>query len=156
MTGKSDQLFRGNDQCNRTQSAWSGRRAHELDDDRGVLKATIDARVTRQKITFTLRALLDNAIKFTPKGGSVAVTGQVHEHTVRIRIADTGIGISREELPKVFEKFYQVDPSHTGQIRGFGMGLFYARQFLQDHGGNVVLESTLGSGTVATLILPYR
>ena len=110
----------------------------------------------RQKITFTLRALLDNAIKFTPKGGSVTVTGQVHEHTVRILIADTGIGISREELPKVFEKFYQVDPSHTGQIRGFGMGLFYARQFLQDHGGNVVLESTLGEGTVAALILPYR
>jgi len=115
-----------------------------------------ELKVDRQKITFTLRALLDNAVKFTPKGGQVKVSGQVLEHTIRIHIADNGIGISREELTKVFEKFYQVDPSNTGQIRGFGLGLFYARQFLQDHGGNVHLESSLGHGTVATMILPYR
>jgi hypothetical protein len=69
-------------------------------------------------------------------------------------VHDTGPGIAREELPKVFEKFYQVDPARTGQVRGFGLGLYYARQFAQSHGGNILLECPPGGGTVATLILP--
>ena len=108
----------------------------------------------RQRIAFALRALLENAIKFTPPGGTIGIAAQVRDDSVRLSITDTGQGISREELPKVFEKFYQVDPAHTGQVRGFGLGLFYARQFAQSHGGNILLESSPGQGTVATLILP--
>ena len=108
----------------------------------------------RDRFTFALQALLDNAIKFTPQGGVVTLDAALDAESVRLMVSDTGIGIPREELPKVFEKFYQVDPDHTGQVRGFGLGLFYARLFVQDHGGSVRLESELHKGTTATIILP--
>jgi signal transduction histidine kinase len=57
-------------------------------------------------------------------------------------------------LPKIFEKFYQIDPSHTGQIRGFGLGLYYAREFVRSHGGTIMVESELGQGTTASITLP--
>lgn len=108
----------------------------------------------RQRIAFALRALLENAIKFTPPGGTICLAAQVREDSVRLVVQDSGPGIPREELPKIFEKFYQVDPARTGQVRGFGLGLYYARQFAQNHGGNILLECPPGGGTVATLILP--
>jgi signal transduction histidine kinase len=108
----------------------------------------------RQRIIMALRALLENAIKFTPPGGAIGLSALLRKESVRLVVRDTGPGIAREELPKVFEKFYQVDPAHTGQVRGFGLGLYYARQFAQNHGGNIQLESAPGLGTVATLILP--
>jgi len=108
----------------------------------------------RRQITFALQALLENALKFTPWGGRVTLGAAVTPQEVRLVVCDNGPGIPKEELPKVFEKFYQVDPEHTGQVRGFGLGLFYARQFAQNHGGNVVLESDPGKGTTATLVLP--
>jgi len=108
----------------------------------------------RQRIAFALRALLENAIKFTPPGGTISLAAQVREDSIRLVVHDTGPGIAREELPKVFEKFYQVDPARTGQVRGFGLGLYYARLFAQNHGGNILLECPPGGGTIATLILP--
>ncbi len=108
----------------------------------------------RERITFVLQALFDNAIKFTPKGGVVTLDGAVDDESVRLMVTDNGIGIPREELPKLFEKFYQVDPDRTGQVRGFGLGLFYARLFVQDHGGSLRLESEHLKGTTATIILP--
>ncbi len=108
----------------------------------------------RKRISFALRAVLENAIKFTPTGGTINLIGEVTNKAVRLIIQDTGQGIPADELPKVFEKFYQVDPDHTGQIRGFGLGLFYARQFINSHGGRLLLESTPDEGTVATIELP--
>lgn len=115
-----------------------------------------DSELDRQRIDFALRALIDNAIKFTPKGGSVSLTGEVTEDSVRLAIRDTGKGIPQAELPKIFEKFHQVDPVHTGQVRGFGLGLFYARQFVQSHGGRLHLESEPGRGTTVTVVLPRQ
>ncbi len=108
----------------------------------------------RQRMTFVLRALIENAIKFTPSEGTITLEGTVVNNTLRLVVTDNGEGIPREELPKVFEKFYQVDPDNTGQIRGFGLGLFYARQFVNSHGGRLYLESEPGTGTVATVELP--
>jgi len=113
-----------------------------------------EMRLDRQRIAFALRALLENAIKFTPPEGTVSLAAEAQEDSLRLVIKDSGPGIAREELPKVFEKFYQIDPAHTGQVRGFGLGLYYARQFAQDHGGSIQLTSTPGAGTVATLTLP--
>ena len=108
----------------------------------------------RRRIAFAISALLDNAIKFTPRGGQVVLSGEISKEAVRLIIKDTGIGIPADELARVFDKFYQVDPSQAGQIRGFGLGLFYARQFVQDHGGAMTLESVQGAGTTVTMILP--
>jgi signal transduction histidine kinase len=112
--------------------------------------------IDRQRIAFVLNALLDNAIKFTPAGGKITLTGEVSERELSLTITDNGPGISTEEAAKVFEKFYQTDPQHTGQIRGFGLGLFYARQFIRDHGGAINLDSTPGKGTNVTIRLPRQ
>lgn len=108
----------------------------------------------RQRIHFALGALLDNAIKFTPPGGQVKLFGEVAETRLCLSITDDGPGISEQDMPKVFEKFYQVDPTHAGQVRGFGLGLFYAKKFIGDHHGKLVLESVLGQGTTVTIHLP--
>jgi signal transduction histidine kinase len=108
----------------------------------------------RTRINFVLRALLDNAIKFTPMEGSVQLQGCLENGRVKLTVRDTGAGIPKEELTKVFSKFYQVDPSSSGQIRGFGLGLFYARKFIHSMNGELTLESQPDFGTVATIDLP--
>ncbi|MBE0598654.1 MAG: response regulator [Desulfuromonadales bacterium] len=110
----------------------------------------------RQRFSFALQALLDNSVKFTPRGGEIEVTATVLPEAIQLVVRDTGKGIPREELPKIFEKFYQVDPSHTGQVRGFGLGLYYARHFVQMHGGTLKMESEPGVGTMATILLPRQ
>lgn len=110
----------------------------------------------RRRIAFAIGALLDNAIKFTPHGGQVILAGEILDDELQLVVRDTGIGIPAEELPRVFEKFYQIDPTQAGQVRGFGLGLFYARQFVQDHSGAITLESIQGAGTTVTITLPRR
>ena len=110
--------------------------------------------VDRRRIELALGAILDNAIKFTPPGGEISLSGEQSDRDLSLTIADNGPGIAPDEMGKIFEKFYQVDPHHTGQIRGFGLGLFYARQFVTDHGGEIKLESSLGQGTSVIVRLP--
>ena len=108
----------------------------------------------RRRIELALGAILDNAIKFTQPGGEISLTGVLSERELSLTISDNGPGIAPEERAKIFEKFYQIDPHNTGQIRGFGLGLFYARQFVMDHGGDISLDSTVGKGTTVTIRLP--
>jgi signal transduction histidine kinase len=110
--------------------------------------------VDRRRIELALGAILDNAIKFTQIGGEITLSGEQNDQDFFLTIVDNGPGIAPEEMGKIFEKFYQVDPNHTGQIRGFGLGLFYARQFVKDHGGDITLDSTVGQGTSVTIRLP--
>ena len=110
--------------------------------------------VDRRRIELALGAILDNAIKFTQPGGEIILSGALSERELSLTIYDNGPGIAPEERGKIFEKFYQVDPNNTGQIRGFGLGLFYARQFVMDHGGDISLDSTVGKGTTVTIRLP--
>jgi len=110
--------------------------------------------VDRRRIELALGAILDNAIKFTQPGGEISLSGALSDRELSLTISDNGPGIAPEERGKIFEKFYQVDPNNTGQIRGFGLGLFYARQFVMDHGGDITLDSTVGKGTTVTIRLP--
>ena len=108
----------------------------------------------RTRINFVMRALLDNAIKFTPEEGSIQIQASLEKETAKLIIHDTGPGIPDAEIKKVFNKFYQVDPSNTGQIRGFGLGLYYAREFVRSMNGELTLESQPDFGTVASIELP--
>jgi len=110
----------------------------------------------RKRIDFSLRALLDNALKFTPSGGTVSLSAALVKGGVELLIVDTGKGIAQAELPKIFEKFYQVDPVRSGQVRGFGLGLFYSRQFIMSHGGSLRMESEEGKGSQVTIFLPFQ
>ena len=110
----------------------------------------------REKITFALKQVIENAFKFSGETGTVAVSLKIHEDMITISVQDTGVGIAKEDLPKLFEKFYQVDSTHTGQIRGFGLGLYYAKDFIRLHGGNIMVESQPMKGTTVTVTIPVR
>ena len=79
--------------------------------------------------------LLDNAIKYTPSGGTVTVRGATPNGQTCVIIADTGIGIPAEHLPRVFERFYRVDPSRSPESDGTGLGLAICRSIAEAHGG---------------------
>ena len=89
--------------------------------------------------------LLDNAIKYTPEGGTVSVSAQWDEKCVTMCVADTGIGISKEDLPYVFDRFYKVDKAHSG--KGSGLGLSIARELLMRMGEEIWATSEQGKGT---------
>ncbi len=111
---------------------------------------TADAGKLRQM----LLNLVSNAIKFTPDGGSVTVTAGRDASGLRIAVADTGIGISKEDQAKIFHEFHQVDPGPGRREQGTGLGLALTRRFALLHGGDVTVESESGKGSVFTLRLP--
>ncbi len=98
--------------------------------------------------------LLDNAIKFTPAGGTVAIETACVDAKVRIVVTDSGIGIPPEHLPHVFKRFYRVDPARGREVGGAGLGLAIARSIAEAHGGSIEMESTVGEGTRVILTLP--
>ena len=98
--------------------------------------------------------LLDNALKYTPEGGSVAVRVEEEDGSVALAVTDTGVGISEEQLPLIFERFYRADPSRSEG--GVGLGLSIARQIAESHGGQIRAQSTPGKGSTFTLLLPKR
>ena len=100
--------------------------------------------------------LLDNAIKYTPSGGTVTVRGESPNGQARVIVTDTGIGIPAEHLPRVFDRFYRVDPSRSPESDGTGLGLAICRSIAEAHGGRLDLHSEPGGGTRVTLALPSR
>ncbi len=110
--------------------------------------------VDREKIGFAFRQVIENAYKFSGENSAVTVSVRQADSRIVIQVSDTGVGIAREDLPKVFEKFYQVDPSQTGQVRGFGLGLYYAREFIRLHGGTISIESEQEKGTKVVISIP--
>ncbi len=107
-----------------------------------------------QRISFAVRALIDNAIKFTQEEGSITIESKITDQQIKLLIKNSGIGIPQHELAKIFNKFYQVDPENTGQVRGFGLGLYYARDFIRSMGGQLYIDSRPGDDTVATIEFP--
>lgn len=102
--------------------------------------------------------LIDNALKNTPSGGRVLISAESlsSDGFVRVHVSDTGTGIPPEDLPRIFERFYQVDKSRAGTRRGegAGLGLAIAKEIVQAHGGQIKAESVLGLGTRFTVSLP--
>ena len=98
--------------------------------------------------------LVDNAIKYTPPGGRVEVSGEPSEGEVVVRVSDTGIGIPPENLSRIFERFYRVDKARSKATGGTGLGLSIVRHIAQNHGGRVAVESEPGDGSTFTVHLP--
>lgn len=98
--------------------------------------------------------LLDNAVRYSPPGATVRCTAERHPDGVRLVVADTGPGIPREHLPRIFERFYRVDPARSREAGGTGLGLAIVRHLVEAHGGTVRAESVLGEGTTLTVTLP--
>jgi two-component system heavy metal sensor histidine kinase CusS len=98
--------------------------------------------------------LFDNAIKYTPTPGKVTVQVEALNGQVHATVTDTGIGIKAEHLPLVFNRFYRVDPSRSPETEGSGLGLAICQSIAEAHRGRIEIESTLGSGTRVSLVLP--
>jgi signal transduction histidine kinase len=111
-------------------------------------------RADEKRLRQILLNLLSNAVKFTPSGGTVSASASVHDGGLRIIIADTGIGMRHEDLPRALESFGQIDSTLARKYEGTGLGLPLAKRLIELHGGTLKIESTIGAGTTVTVSLP--
>ncbi len=99
--------------------------------------------------------LLDNAITYTPEGGSVTISTCVENGKAKLCVQDTGVGIAAEHLPHIFERFYRVDPAHARTERNnSGLGLSIAEWVVRAHNGSITVDSQIGKGSTFTVLLP--
>jgi signal transduction histidine kinase len=111
-------------------------------------------RGSARDLSLLVRNLLDNAVTYSKPGGRVTATVVHDEHQLELRVADTGIGIPSRELPRVFERFYRVDRARSRETGGTGLGLAIVKHVVENHGGEVHVESELGRGTTFIVQLP--
>ena len=115
-------------------------------------KQPVEASFDRARIRQVAAILLDNAIKYTPEGGTVVVSVEKEDGWARLEVSDTGIGIPADELPLVFERFHRVDPARAEG--GAGLGLSIARQIARAHGGEIEAKSQSDQGSTFVLRIP--
>ncbi len=106
------------------------------------------------KLRQLLVNLLTNAIRYTPEGGKVQLTLKNIDSGVEIAIADTGIGIPEEDIPRIFDRFYRADKARSRQYGGSGLGLSIVKSIVNSHAGTIKVESVVGEGSVFTVTLP--
>jgi two-component system sensor histidine kinase SenX3 len=108
----------------------------------------------RAQLHAAVSNLVENAVRYSPDGSKVTVSAVEDDEVVRIVIADRGVGISTEELDRIFERFYRVDPARARNTGGTGLGLSIVKHVAASHGGSVEVWSEPGSGSTFTLVLP--
>ena len=136
------------------------RRMRLLAEEKGVaLETALDGPVSLQGDPDRLRELIvvltDNGIRYTDRGGKVRVEARrLKSGKAMVRVSDTGRGITAEELPHIFDRFYRADKARSREWGGTGLGLAIARWIAEAHGGSIRAESTVGVGTTVTVELP--
>lgn len=98
--------------------------------------------------------LLDNALRYTPPGGTITISSQAFGSNIITKVADTGQGISEKDLSRIFERFYQADKSRSKESGGLGLGLAITREIVHAHHGKIEVASQVGKGTTFTITLP--
>ncbi|GIV43035.1 MAG: hypothetical protein KatS3mg035_0158 [Bacteroidia bacterium] len=116
----------------------------------------IECAFDSSKLQMAVSNILSNAFKFTPKSGKVTVQLSKDNHFAKIVISDTGIGIPKEDLPKIFEKFGVKQRKGTAGEKGTGLGMSIAWQVVQLHGGTIEVQSEVGQGTTFTIFIPLE
>jgi two-component system, OmpR family, phosphate regulon sensor histidine kinase PhoR len=111
-------------------------------------------RADEQRLREVYDNLLDNALKYSGKGGAVRLTAEQHNGEITLSVSDTGIGVTQDDLPRIFERFYRADKARSRDLGGTGLGLSIVKHIAQLHGGRVEAESELGKGTTIRVILP--
>ncbi len=100
--------------------------------------------------------LIDNGVKYNKPGGSITISLRTSRDEARLVIEDTGIGIAKEDIPRVFDRFFRVDTEHTKGMGGTGLGLFIVRWIAETHGGTISVQSTPGIGSAFSITLPLN
>jgi signal transduction histidine kinase len=98
--------------------------------------------------------LVENAVRYTPSGGTITIFSRIEDHGISVGVEDTGAGIPAEHLPRIFERFYRVDAARSRAAGGTGLGLAIVKHLVEAHGGRVRAESEVGRGTVVSLFFP--
>jgi signal transduction histidine kinase len=112
-------------------------------------------RADEERLHQVLFNLVDNAVRFTPPGGTVRVSAEPAGDRVEVSVTDTGVGIGAEHLPRLFERFYRADAARSREDGGgTGIGLAIARSIVEGHGGRIVATSEPGRGATFTFDLP--
>jgi len=118
------------------------------------IEENLNLYIDKDKVEKIINNLLSNAFKFTPEGGRIDFTVEKLIEEAEIRIADNGIGIAKERLDKIFDRFYQVDGSHTRESEGTGIGLALTKELVELHKGKIEVDSEYGKGTTLKILLP--
>ncbi len=113
-----------------------------------------DVKMDPERVLQVLRNLVGNAIKFTPGGGYITITAQPMDGGVRVSVADTGPGISKDDVGGIFDKFKQASMTNYNKIKGTGLGLAIVKHIISAHGGKVWVESEIGQGSTFIFLLP--
>lgn len=109
----------------------------------------------KNRVKQAIRILLENAIKFTPEDGKISVYGFLAEEYYAIKIKDSGIGINKKDLSKIFDRLYRAEESRNRQIGGHGLGLSIAKIIILGHKGKIKVKSNIGEGAEFTILLPH-
>lgn len=117
---------------------------------------TVIAEVDEVKMTLVITNLVENAIKYNKEHGSVKVVLDADHQSFMLEVSDTGMGISEEDLPRIFERFYRADKSHSREMGGTGLGLSITRSAVLLHHGSITVTSTLGEGTRFLVKIPLN
>lgn len=112
-----------------------------------------EIRADYDRIEQVVLNILSNAIKYTPNGGKITVCVGKTYSEVYVKVADTGIGIPEQDMPRIFERFYRVDKARSREMGGTGLGLAIAREIVEAHSGNISIASEAGKGTEVTVKL---
>ena len=117
--------------------------------------ASLFVRGDRNALEQVLINLLDNAVKYGRQGGKILLSAvEKDQREIQISVKDDGIGIPREDLPRIFERFYRVDKGRSQELGGTGLGLSIVKHIVQAHGGQVWAESEPGKGSTFYFTLP--
>jgi two-component system sensor histidine kinase VicK len=127
------------------------------------LKVIVDfspaARIIRAdetRLREVLYNLLDNAVKYSRENGEIRMQASPRGHEIVLSVTDNGIGVSKDDLPRIFERFYRADKARSRELGGTGLGLAIVKHIAQLHAGRVQAESELGKGTTIRVVLPAR
>lgn len=118
-------------------------------------KHDIYVEIDTDKMTQVLDNIISNALKYSPTGGRIVCKVQLYHEYVEVKISDQGPGIPKENLEKIFDRFYRVDKARSRQMGGTGLGLAIAKEMVNAHGGRIWATSEVGKGTTIHFTLPY-
>jgi signal transduction histidine kinase len=116
----------------------------------------LEIEADRDKISSVISNLVSNAIKYSPKGKTVAVACTTNGDAITVSVKDEGMGIKPQDIGKIFDRYYRVKTEHTQHIAGFGIGLYLSAEIIRLHEGRIWAESESGKGSTFYFSLPVR